>query len=225
MSERCHRSGKSFVLSEQPRKNPKEKVVNNSNSANMAVAADVLQELKSMRANLKGHITKLGNELKVFQCSTNERLLRIESIMSKVEEIDDIKNKQQQQLEGDVESIKESLNFVNISTEDVESLRKSNEELKKKVEHLERYSRDFNIRILGVNETQGEDCLGITIDLLSSLGFEDAGAEVENAHPTGKKRDDENLGTLLLRFTAGLEERRGKSNSWRSKNCRRLFSK
>jgi len=61
--------------------------------------------------------------------------------MSKVEEIDDVKNKQQQ-LEGDVESLKESLNFVNSNTEDVESLRKSNEELTKKVEHLERYSRD-----------------------------------------------------------------------------------
>ena len=36
--------------------------------------------------------------------------------MSKVEEIDDIKNKQQQ-LEGDVESLKESLNFVNSNTE------------------------------------------------------------------------------------------------------------
>ena len=189
MSERRHRSGKGFVLFERPKKNPKEKVVNDSNSANMAVAADVLQELKSMRADLKGHITKLSDELKVFQRSTNERLLRIESIMSKVEEIDDIKNKQQQ-LDGDVESLKESLNFVNSNTEDVESLRKSNEELTKKVEHLERYSRDFNIRILGVNETQGEDCLGITMDLFSSLGFEDAGAELENVHRTGKRRDD-----------------------------------
>ena len=189
MSERRHRSGKSFVLSEQSKKNPKEKVVNDSNSANMAVAADVLQELKSMRADLKGHITKLSDDLKDFQRSTNERLLRIESIMSKVDEIDDIKSKQQQ-LEGDVESIKESLNFVNINTEDVESLRKSNEDLKQKVKHLERYSRDFNIRILGVNETQGEDCLGITMDLISSLGFEDAVTEVENAHRTEKNRDD-----------------------------------
>ena len=87
--------------------------------------------------------------------------------MSKVNEIE---------LEGDVESIKDSLNFVNTNTEEVENLRKSNEELKKKVEHLERYSREFNIRILGVNETQGEDCLAITMDLIFSLGFEDAAA-------------------------------------------------
>lgn len=62
--------------------------------------------------------------------------------------------------------------------------------LRKKVENLERYSRDFNIRILGVNETQGEDCLAISMDFISSLGFEDAVAEVENAHRTGKIRDD-----------------------------------
>ena len=121
--------------------------------------------------------------------------------MSKVDEIDGIKS-MQQELEGDVESIKESLNFVNINTEEVENLRKSNEELKKKVEHLERYSRDFNIRILGVNDTQSEDCLAITMDLISSLGFEDAAAEVENAHRMGKNGIT-NLGTLLLSFIVG----------------------
>ena len=169
MSERCLRSGK-ILESEQSKKQiyPKEKVVNESKSANMAAAADLLEELKSMRAELKGHITKLSDELKDFQRNTNERLSKIESIMSKVDEIDGIKSKQQE-LQGDVESIKESLNFVNINTEEVENLRKSNE-LKKKVEHLERYSRDFNIRILGVNETQGEDCLAITMDFISSLG-------------------------------------------------------
>ena len=93
----------------------------------------------------------------------------------------------QQELEGDAESIKESLNFVNINTEEVENLCKSNEELKKKVEHLELYSRDFNIRILGVNETQGEHCLAITMDFVSSFGFEDAVAEAENDQRIGKK--------------------------------------
>lgn len=74
MSERRHRSGKSFVLSEHSKKNSKEKVVNDSNLANMAVAADVLQELKAMRDDLKGHITKLSDEVKEIQRSTNERL-------------------------------------------------------------------------------------------------------------------------------------------------------
>ena len=155
----------------------------------MAATADLLQELKSMRAELKGHIAKLSDELKDFQRNTNERLLKLESIMSKVDEIDGIKSKQQE-LGGDVESIKDLLNFVNVNTEEVENLRKSNEELKKKVEHLERYSRDSNVTILGVNETQGEDCFAIAMDFILSLGFEDAAAEVEKAHRTGRKRDN-----------------------------------
>lgn len=160
---------------------PKEKFVNESNPANMAAAAELLQEVTQPTS--KGHITKLSDELKEFQRNTNERLLKIESIKSKA-------TSKQQNLEGNVESLKESLNFVNINTEEVENLRKSNEELKKKVEHLELFSRDFNIRIIDVNETEGEDCLAITMDFVSSFRFEDAVAEVENAHRIGKKRDN-----------------------------------
>ena len=138
----------------------------------MAATADLLQELKSMRAELKGHIAKLSDELKDFQRNTNERLLKLESIMSKVDEIDGIKSKQQE-LGGDVESIKDLLNFVNVNTEEVENLRK-----------------DSNVTILGVNETQGEDCFAIAMDFILSLGFEDAAAEVEKAHRTGRKRDN-----------------------------------
>ena len=196
--------------SEQSKKQiyPKKKVVNENKSASMAATADLLQELKSMRAALKGHITKLSDELKDFQRDTNDRLLKIESIMSKVDEIDGIKSKQQE-LEGDVESIKDSLNFVNINIdhEEVENLRQSNEELKKKVEHLEQYSTDFNITILGVNETQGEDCLAITMDFILSLGFEDTAAEVENAHRTGKKRDNKPRHTIAKLYSSPFKNK------------------
>ena len=92
-----------------------------------------------MNPSCKPHdvsVLKCPKFLAMFQSNTNERLLKIESIMSKVDQIDGIKNKQQE-LQGDVERLKESPNFVNINTEEVESLRKSNEELKKKVENLE----------------------------------------------------------------------------------------
>ena len=109
--------------------------------------------------------------------------------MSKVDEIDGLKTKQQQ-LEADVDNMKESLNFGSFNAEEAENLRRSNDELKKRLENLERYSRDFNIRVLGVNEDEGEDCMTIIMDFITSLGFEDVSAEVENAHRTGKKRDD-----------------------------------
>ena len=58
------------------------------------------------------------------------------------------------------------------------------------MENLERYSRDFNIRVIGVIEEEGEDCMAIVLNILTLLGFEDASGEIENAHRTGKKRDD-----------------------------------
>ena len=58
------------------------------------------------------------------------------------------------------------------------------------MENLERYSQDFNIRVIGVIEEEGEDCMAIVLNILTLLGFEDASGEIENAHRTGKKRDD-----------------------------------
>lgn len=60
----------------------------------------------------------------------------------------------------------------------------SERRLKKKLEHLERYSQDFNIRVLGVKED--EDCMAVIMDYLTHLGFEEAPSEVENAHRIGK---------------------------------------
>ena len=60
------------------------------------------------------------------------------------DEIDGLKTKQQQ-LKADVDNIKESqLNLVSTNAK-VEALRRNNDELKKRLEQLERYCRDFNI--------------------------------------------------------------------------------
>ena len=74
-------------------------------------------------------------------------------------------------------------------TEEIYNLRQSNDELRKKLEHMERYSRDFNIRVLGVSEVDGEDCMTKILNYIIRLGFENVEAEVENAHRTGKKHD------------------------------------
>ena len=153
-------------------------------------AAELLEELKSMRLDLRGEITKLSNDLKDFQRNSNERLHKTESVMSKLDEIEGLKTRQQQ-LEEDVDNIKEShLNLVSTNAEEVETLRRNNDELRKRLQHLERCSRDFNIRVLGVNEEKGEECMTKITDLITSLGFQDATAEIENTHCTGKKRND-----------------------------------
>ena len=190
MSGKQLRSGKILAIerSDKQHNYSKKKALKPSES-NMA-AAELLEELKSMRLDLTGQITKLSDDLKDFQRNTNERLQKIESVMSKIDEIDGLKTKQQQ-LEADVDNIKESqVNLVSSNAEEVEALRRSNDEIKKRLENLERYSRDFNIRVFGVNEDEGEECMTIITDFITSLGFEDATAEVENAHRTGKKRDD-----------------------------------
>ena len=149
----------------------------------------VLEELKLMRSDLTSQIKKLSDDVELFQRNTNERLQKIESVISKVEEIDGLKFKQQE-LEAGFDSLKTSLNSMNTNTEEIDNLRRSNDDLRKKVEHLERYSRDFNIRILGVSEEDGEDCMAIILDYITRLGFEHAEAEVENAHRTGKKQGE-----------------------------------
>lgn len=58
------------------------------------------------------------------------------------------------------------------------------------MERLERYSRDFDIRVVGVVEEDGEDCLAVIQNYLTLLGFEEDVGEVENAHRTGKRRED-----------------------------------
>ena len=63
-------------------------------------------------------------------------------------------------------------------------------DLRNRMENVERYSRDFNIRVIGVIEEEGEDCMAIALNILTLLGFEDASGEIENAHRTGKKRND-----------------------------------
>ena len=52
--------------------------------------------------------------------------------------------------------------------------KKRNMDLRKRIEHLERYSRDFNNRVIGVDEDDGEECMALVLNILTLLGFEDA---------------------------------------------------
>ena len=103
MSGKRLRSGKILALegSDKQHNYSKKKALNLSES-NMA-AAELLEELKSMRLDLTSQITKLSDDLKDFQRNTNERVKKIERVMSKVDEIDGLKTKQKQ-LEADVDT-------------------------------------------------------------------------------------------------------------------------
>ena len=53
----------------------------------------------------------------------------------------------------------------------------------------ERHSRSFNVRLLGVPETDGENCVSIVEDLLHQK-FNQSGNVIENAHRIGKQTQD-----------------------------------
>ena len=63
---------------------------------------------------------------------------------------------------------------MNATVSEMDSLRGGYTELQKKMEHLERYSRDYNIRVIGIDEENGEDCIAIVLNYVNLLGLEDA---------------------------------------------------
>ena len=138
--------------------------------------------------------------LSFFNETRTKDYKKIESVIFKVEEIDGLKSKQQELEEG-FHSLKISPNSMNANTQEIDNLRQSNDDLRKKLEHLERYSRDYNIRVLGVSEEDGEDCMAIILDYVTRLGFEHAAAEVENAHRTWKKQDGRARDIIAKRYS------------------------
>ena len=52
--------------------------------------------------------------------------------------------------------------------------------------NLQRYTRGFNIRILGMAEDENEDCVASVNNLLKDY-FDTPGFPIENAHRTGKR--------------------------------------
>ena len=57
------------------------------------MTAEVLKELKSRRSELTVQMKKLRDDLTNFQQETNARLSKIESVMSKIDDIDNLNDK------------------------------------------------------------------------------------------------------------------------------------
>ena len=108
-----------------------------------------LQELKSLRSDLKKQMQKISDALATFKNTTDARLAKIENVISKSDEIDQLKPKVEK-LEEDVWRLKEVCKYNVNETEKL--FQECNRELNRRVERLERYSREFNFRVLGVFE-------------------------------------------------------------------------
>ena len=123
MSSKLLRSGKQLAIlgrqNQREHEPPKEsrKVTPTHEDA---ITAEVLQELKSMRNELTGQIGKLSADLTDFQQDTNARLAKIESVMSKIDEIDNLNNKTRA-LDEEVDRIKVSLTSTKSTVEAIDS--------------------------------------------------------------------------------------------------------
>ena len=73
----------------------------------------------------------------------------------------DVLKTKQKDLEKNVEGVKVSVDAMNATVSEMDSLRGGYTELEKKLEHLKRYSRDNNFRVIGINKQNGEDCMAI----------------------------------------------------------------
>lgn len=71
----------------------------------------ILEELKSLRSDLAQQMQKISDELVTFQGSTDARLAKIESVISKIDEIDDLKPNVEK-LEEDVGGMKQSVSIT-----------------------------------------------------------------------------------------------------------------
>ena len=111
---------------------------------------------------------------------------------------------QEKAVEGVVESIDFTAEKVNNVWHSLETLQKSLAEvtreiadshiamakLSETVSRQERHSRAFNIRVLGVHEGNGENCINLLERVISERFDIPAGATIENAHRTGKPTPD-----------------------------------
>ena len=97
------RTGKAGIVELKPKE--KSKVTKEESAMNDAI----LEELKSLRSDLTKQMQIISDELATFKNTTDARLAKIENVISKIDEIDQLKPKVEK-LEEDVGCLKESVN-------------------------------------------------------------------------------------------------------------------
>ena len=87
-----------------------------------------------------------------------------------------------------IDIVKKSLVEAN---RDLQSATMSIAKLEAKLVASERHSRSFNVRLLGVPETDGENCVATVVDLLDrKFKLSGSAPVIENAHRIGKTQQD-----------------------------------
>ena len=125
---------------------------------------------------------------------------------------------QEKAVEGVVESIDFTAEKVNNIWHSLETLQKASAEatreiadshtamakLSETVSRQERHSRAFNIRVLGVREENGENCIHLLERVISERFDTPVGTTIENAHRTEESRHQTDRVISSRDSTAGL---------------------
>lgn len=162
---------------------PKPKVTSGEASGtscdcNLAV---ILDEIKGLRKES----AMIATEIKEIKAVVNDLRATVEYTQA---EVDNIKL--------DISGVKTQLAEVKATNG---SLANEVQLLKSKLLAQERYSRSYNLRIGGIPESQGEDCMSHVFDALDKLGYSKdyCRDQIEIAHQTGGKTPNRSRHIIL----------------------------
>ena len=144
---------------------------------NKSALENVVQKLNMVLANqaaLENRLSEL--EPKVDQNSKD------------IKDINDCKEFDSQRISANEKSV-EDLQQVSITqSREMQNMTSQINSLQSQVLDMQRYTRGFNIRVIGVDETEDEVCLNKVSEILAEkFGIHSA---IENAHRTGPPRTD-----------------------------------
>ncbi|CAB4029491.1 Hypothetical predicted protein, partial [Paramuricea clavata] len=165
----------------------KSKQVSSEDSGN--TLAEILKELKGFRKES----SIMAAEVKEIKSAVNDLRASVEYTQA---EVDSIK--------VDICNTKTELAEVKVTNS---SLTSDVELLKYIVLALERYSRSYNVRIGGIMEAHGENCMDHVVNILTKLKyFEDfCRNQIEIAHRTGRKISNRPRDIILKFFSRPLK--------------------
>lgn len=130
--------------------------------------SNLFNEVNELKTKVSRNYESLGLLNKQFE-SLNLKYEKLNgSVFENSERIDDVEDR------------------LSTNKDSIEGLQTKLNEYKERCLHLERYSRDFNLRFLNIPEEPEEDCVDKLQNILYDiLGYQ---ANIENAHRTGRRR-------------------------------------
>ena len=162
-----------------------------------------------LNVNKKDRDIKLGDVLLEMRTVTNriidamiminDEISRQDTTIKDLETAASAKDRDIEEIKTEISDIKGTINGVKMENE---NLRTQNVQLENRIIELERYTRGFNLRFNGIEETtmssEKENCIDILNNVFGELKLNNI--KVENAHRVGKINTDGRPRSIIARF-------------------------